>query len=141
MFVLDDNIIAKKANKAFWENSNIKANYNNMSITKNYIPSKPKNTKPYTLNNRCNIRKKKGNNNRKDKSDKSDKSNNNDYYINDIINIKNLNINCYNFNDLNYNEEIKKTKENPRNSRRIYHRGKNRNREGEKRTPKNCSRI
>ena len=135
MFVLDDNIIAKLANKAFWENSNIKANYNNISITKNYIPSKPKNTNQYTLNNRGNIRKKKENNNRKDKSD------NNDYFINDIVTIKNLNINCHNLIDFTYNEEIKKIKENSRNSRRIYHRGKNRNREGEKRTPKNCSRI
>ena len=123
MLVLDDNVISKVANKAFWVNSNIKVNYNNISITKDYIPSKSKNTKTYTLNNRDNFRKKKGNNNQKYKSDKS-----NNYLINDIVTIKNLNINCNSINDLSYNEEIKKTKENSRNSRRIYHRGKNRNR-------------
>ena len=76
MFVLDDDVITKEANKVFWKNSKIKANYNIISSTNN-MPSKLTNNKQYTLNI-SNNRKNKFNNNRKKKSD------NYDCFINDI---------------------------------------------------------
>ena len=166
MFVLDD-IITRETNNIFWKNSKIRANYNIVSSANDNLPSKLTNNKHYTLNINNNKKNKSVNNrrnnsdsnrrnnsdsnrknnsvnNRKNKSinNRKNKSDNYECVFSDLIDdLKNLNINCYKCIEINYNEEIKETKENFRNFRRIYHRGKDRNRKGEKRAPKNCSRV